>query len=173
MYIFLLPIAILIIFAALHFLRKRPGEREEYAPMKIPGDSHQAFIVCTFSMLAKLSLADGAVTAEEKKVMQSYIRDELGLNRKYQRLALRVFEEAKNSPLDVRDYAQAFQKAYPDRIQLHERVMRTLLALSVSDGIFSDEEARQLRSVALLLGFSEPAFEGIMFEYVKPQNLLH
>jgi DnaJ like chaperone protein len=173
MHYFLTTISVALLVAGLYCLRFRRQTQDKPKKMKLPAESQQAFIVCAFSMLAKLSETDGVVSAPEKAVLNAYIRDELGLNRKFERLALRVFDEAKDSPLQLRDYAIAFCDAYPDRIQLHESLLRTLLALSVSDGVFTEDERLALRSVALILGFSEAAFERMVFEFVKPQNLLH
>ena len=127
--------------------------------MKYPEESKAAFIVCTFSMLGKIAAADGRVSASEEKRIERYMDEELKLDGKTKKLAMKVFHEALDSPLELRDYAEKFKENFPDRLQLLERVVQILLEVSAADGEFPREENSEVRSAALLLGMSDPGFQ--------------
>ena len=134
--------------------------------MEIPLESRATFIVCTFSMLGKLSGIDGEISEAEMRRVEKYIDEELKLDDKTRALALETFETASRSPLDLRDYAEKFASAFPDRVQRLNQLVEILVAVSVADGVLSPEEDRAIRSTALLLGISEPAFERIKSKYI-------
>ncbi len=126
--------------------------------MNLPTESPAAFITYTFSMLGKIAAADGKVSSEEIRRVEKYIQEELKLDAKLRTLALDVFADAFDSPLELRDYAEKFQQTYPNSVQLADRVIELLLCISTADGAISEEEDRLLRSAALLLGLSPPGY---------------
>jgi DnaJ like chaperone protein len=135
--------------------------------MNLPNQSPSAFIVCAFSMLGKIAAADGRVCAKEVERVERSIDEELKLDAPTKEIALEVFEEAFESPLELRDYAERFAQAFPDRVQLADKMMRILLAMSAADDELSPEEDKILRSAALLLGLSLPAYDRLKGEAFK------
>lgn len=135
--------------------------------MDIPSDSQATFIVCTFSMLGKIAEADGEVSPDEIRRIGEFVDRELKLDAKTRALALRVFEEALESPLELRDYAERFQSAFPDRVQRQEQMIDILTAVSAADGTLSPEEDRLIRSAALLIGLTEPGYLRIREKHVR------
>lgn len=127
--------------------------------MDIPADSQTAFIVCTFSMLGKIAEADGKVTDDEVARIGRYIDDELKLDAKTKQIALSVLREAAESPLELRDYAERFHAAFPERVQRLDQLVSILISVSAADGVLAPEEEKLIRSAALLLGLSVPAYE--------------
>jgi DnaJ like chaperone protein len=140
--------------------------------MNIPSDSQAAFLVCTFSMLGKLAEADGNVSKDEVEKVREYIRNKLNLNTKAEQLALKVFRDASCSPLELRDYAEQFNKSYKHRVKLHDQMIEILVELSLSDGRLSPNEDRLIRSAALLLGLTEAGYERIKNSKTKPEEFL-
>ena len=127
--------------------------------MNLPTESPAAFITYTFSMLGKVAAADGQVSADELMRVEKYIDEELKLEPKLKALALQVFADAFDSPLELRDYAVKFNDIFQYHIQLADRVVEILLCVSAADGEISFEEEKLLRSAALLLGLSLPGYE--------------
>ena len=60
-------------------------------------------------MLRLIAEADGQVTADELKKLESYVDERLKLQAKERKLAIKVFEDAADSPLEIRDYAKKFR----------------------------------------------------------------
>ena len=135
--------------------------------MKLPADSPSSFIACVFSLLGKLAAADGRVTKDETRKVERYIDEELKLDPKLRILALEVFQEAFDSPLEVRDYVEKFSHVFRDKVQLPEQVVELMLCVSMADGELNDSEAQLVRSAALLMGLSPPAFERVKEKVIR------
>lgn len=141
--------------------------------MKLPAESRSAFIVCAFSMLGKLAEADGRVTSDEEEKVKQYISNKLFLDRKTAQLALKVFRESAESPLELRDYAEKFSSSYPDRVQLLDAMVEILVELSLADGRLSAREDELIRSAAILLGLTEAGYQRIKDKFLEPEHLTH
>ena len=149
--------------------RRSHGLGSDYQYLsKLPQESLSAFFLCTFSLLGKLSLADGKVSTDERIRIQLYVEEELHLPSHLKNLALQIFEESLNSPLSHRDYLNEFKKAFPHRVQLQGNLIRLLIAVSKADGFLGAREDAFIRSVALLLDFSEDHYEQIKAESSLP-----
>lgn len=133
--------------------------------MNLPPESRAAFIVCAFSMLGKIAAADGVVSVSEIRRVEEYIDRELKLEPKLKAMALKTFRDAADSPLEIRDYAERFQRAYPDRVHHLDRMVQILFEVSVADGRFTQEEDELIRSAAILLGLSDPAYQRLKKQY--------
>ncbi len=133
--------------------------------MTIPPEARSAFIVCTFSMLGKIAAADGAITPLERKRVENFINSKLELDSKSSVLALGIFDEAAESPIGLREYAEKFAETMPNRLVLRDQVVEALIQVSAADGVLHPEEQKALRSAALLLGLSEGAFERMKEKY--------
>lgn len=149
--------------------RANGGGRADQRIMKIPQDARPAFFLCTFSMLAKISKADGLVSDDERRRIEDYIDNELNLDQKHKKLALDVFNEALESPLTFRDYAEKFKETYPDRVKIVDTMIDILVQVSVSDGVLSPEEDELLRSGALLLGLTLNHYQRLKKQYVRSE----
>lgn len=134
--------------------------------MKYPEESQAAFLVCTFSMLAKIVAADGAVSPREMSAITGYMDNELQYDKKAKALAMKVFDDALDSPLELRDYAQKFKDAFPDRVQLLDRIVQILLEVSFADGMLDPAEDSEVRTAALLLGMSDPGYQRLKKKFI-------
>lgn len=141
--------------------------------MEIPQYAEAAFISCTFGMLGLIACADGRVSKIEEKFVEQFIKDNLKFDKKRTAFALEIFRDAKNSPLDMRDYANRFRKELGGRISLRDRLVEVLVSLSIVDGVLSEEEDALIRSAVLLLDLSEPAYEGLKRKFVRPEQQIH
>lgn len=140
--------------------------------MNIPSHAEAAFISCTFGMLGLIAHADGRVSRLEESFVENYLSKELKFDRKRRALAMKIFREAKDSPLEMRDYANRFRKELGNRIPLRDTVVEVLISLSIADGRLDPEEDTLIRSAALLLDLSESAYEGMKRKYIRPEQEL-
>ena len=168
---------LIICASAAYFLigrtRRKHAVGSSATLMKLPSHSRSSFILCTFSMLAKLAESDGDISGEEIARVRSYIYETLNLDRKTSELALRVFSDATKSPLELRDYAEKFQKSFSEQVLVLNAAVEILVDLSLADGRLSPNEDELLRSAALLLGMSEPGYERIKKERLGTQSSVH
>jgi uncharacterized tellurite resistance protein B-like protein len=177
----MIPNPVVILFAiasavlisrGIQYHRKRSGkvpvnpDRALYYAMQLPSESRATFLLCTFSLLAKVAKADDGVGDAEVSRMERYIQEKLKLTDKYRAVALTIFHEGVESPLDYREYVEIFRKTFPDRIQLFATLVDTLLEIATADGKLDIREEELIRSIALLLDCSEPYFEKRKQEYL-------
>lgn len=170
----LLASALLYVFVnAFLPTRAKARARANRPSSKLPKDSEGTFIVCAFSMLGKLAQADGAISQEEIQRVDDYIGNSLKLDSKLRELALSVFKEAGSSPLEMRDYAERFQKTFSEKVHLASELVTILLEVGASDGILALEEERNIRTAALLIGMSDPGFERLKQEILGQSPIVH
>lgn len=167
----LLPLA--LIAAVVVFLARRlsfPTQTESLSRGNLPVGREATFLQCAFSMLGKLAAADGEVSEEEEERVRSYIREELELPPKLEDLAMSVYSDALESPLEMRDYVERFRKAFPDSVQHPQRLVELLLDVSCQDGLLHHREEEELYSAALSLGLSKPAIDSLVS---KTKSVIH
>ena len=150
-----------------------PTPKREALEVRIPEDSESAFILCTFSMFGKLANVDGSSDSNERGRVEEYATSVLRLSPEATARALRVYEEARTSPLSLQDYADKFATVFKDRVTLLDKTVTALLELAVADGVFDEKEEREIYSAALRLGISKPHFERLKREHVPSGNFLH
>jgi len=121
----------------------RPGRR-----LNSGEEDHLAFFLAAFSMLAKLAKADGVVSREEIAVIKRFMRDNLGLDSEGEKLAIRIFNQAKNAPDRFEDYAAQFYSIFAGRREIIISMFDILLAVASADGVIHPNEERMLNSAA-------------------------
>lgn len=126
----------------------------------LPSSAKSAFLVCVFSMLAKIVASDGEIGDEELRRVEAYIDEELSLSGRLKELAKEVFQSALKDDLELRDYALRFREEHKDRVALFSSIIRLLIEIAAVDSYLSPDEDRQIRSAAILFGISEAGYEG-------------
>ena len=121
----------------------RPGSR-----LNSGEEDHLTFFLAAFSMLAKLAKADGVVSREEIAVIKRFMRDNLGLDSEGQKLAIRIFNQAKTSPDRFEDYAAQFYSIFAGRREIIISMFDILLAVASADGVIHLNEERMLNIAA-------------------------
>lgn len=169
----LVVLVLLLLARKLYFSRGSSKSKEIPTESQLPKDAQSAFIVCTFSLLRKLAEIDGRVERSETSRVERYIYQDLQLSAREAKLALKVYREAGDSPLELNDYADTFAKSFSERVQILDRMVRILLEVSIADGSLSPAEEAAIRSAALRLGLSPPGFDRIRDELCGPSKMVH
>ena len=81
---------------------------EERQRLSTSEESQFAFFIGAFSMLAKLSQADGRVTREEVNSIEQFMAYDLNLNLQSRQVAMNIFQAALNSPGTFQEFAAQF-----------------------------------------------------------------
>ncbi len=110
-----------------------------------PGLSFQelrqsVFFVTTFSMLGKLSKADGQVTQAEIDAVERVMRDNLRLDARSRQLAIQVFNQAKDAGDSFDDYAHQFYQQFRGQPEILSFLIDLLLLVAHADGAINPEE---------------------------------
>ena len=128
-----------------------------------------AYFVCMLSMLAKIAKADGAVTQDELAVVDRLIRD-LPVPEEEKAFARRVFNEAKNSPHSLEDFAaQLYQMTRAEPTVLCS-FLDILFQVAAADGVMHPAEEKAIRTVQDIFRISDQMFDSIQARYFKDNN---
>lgn len=110
------------------------------------------FFVATFSMLGKLSKADGQVSKEEIALVEDVMRDHLRLDANTRRFAIEIFTRAKDSDASFLDYARQFHDEFSGEREALVSIVDLLLRLAHADGAVHPEEDRMIEEAVHLFG---------------------
>ena len=103
---------------------------------------HQAAgFVCILSMLAKIAKADGAVTQDELAVVDHFINS-LPMPEDEKAFARRVFNEAKNSPHSLEDFAAQFYQMTRAEPTVLCSFLDVLFQVAAADGVLHPAEEK-------------------------------
>jgi len=98
------------------------------------------YFFATFSMLGKLAKADGIVSQHEIDIIDNVMINHLKLPPDARKLAVGIFNEAKDSPASFEDYARQFYDQFQGEHQMMVSMIELLLLVAMSDNQLHREE---------------------------------
>lgn len=102
---------------------------------------HQmTFFVGAFSMLAKIAVADGTVSARERRKIEEFMDHDLNLDAATKQSAFRIFDTAVSSSETFYQFANQFYREFRFQPQLLELMIDIMLRVAVEDNGISTEE---------------------------------
>jgi DnaJ like chaperone protein len=129
-------------------------------------ESQFAFFIGAFSMLAKLSQADGRVSQEEIESVEQFTVYDLNLNPESRRIAMNIFQAAMESPGTFEDFSSQFYERFRFQPQLLTLMMDIMLRVSLADGALSANEERLILAAKGIFHFSEEQYQAIKARYI-------
>ncbi len=117
------------------------------------------FLVATFSMLGKIAKADGVVSADEIAFVNSFIDRELELDGKSKRIAIEIFNRAKEDNSSVYQYATQCAEIFQHDDAMRETLYRVLFMTALADGHLHPAEQEILQQLPLYLQIRDNAYE--------------
>ena len=139
--------------------RAIPPPEFEYAEK-----TQAAFFVSLFSILGKLSKIDGVVTKDEIAVVQDFI-NRLPIDETEKRFARQIFNEARNSPYRIDDFAMQLYQAVRNQPALLLAYFDLLFRIVAADGTFHAAEEASLKRVKEIFNISDKQYEDIKAVY--------
>ena len=128
-------------------------------------ESRQAvFFTATFALLGKLSKADGQVSAAEITLVERVMRDNLRLDDRSRQIAIKIFNQAKDSDAEFMDYAHQFYQEFSGQQQMLTMLLELLLLLAYADGELHPAEEAMLQDIAQLF-HSESIYHRLKEKY--------
>lgn len=154
-----------------HLIDKKEAQaRERFQLPGAPVDSvaaHQAAgFVCILSILAKIAKADGVVTQAELTVVDRFIKS-LNVSPDEQDFAHRVFNEAKNSPYSLEDFATQFYRMTQAQPVVLCSFLDVLFQVAAADGVLQPTEEQALRTVKDIFRLTDAQFDSIRARYFQ------
>mgnify|MGYP006125269291 FL=1 len=133
-------------------------------------ERHGIFFVTTFSMLGKLSKADGQVSPEEIEVVEQVIANSLRLPLQARQFAIKIFNAGKDSNDPFEDYARQFYSAFQDRPEVLASLVDLLLRVSHADGVLHPAEDRLIEKAVDIFGI-RPEYQQMKARYSSTNDL--
>ena len=129
-------------------------------------ESQFAFFIGAFSMLAKLSQADGRVSQEEIESVEQFMVRDLNLNPQSRQVAMNIFQAAMQSPGTFEDFTSQFYERFRMQPQLLNLMMDIMLRVSLADGVLSESEERLILAAKGIFHFSDSQYHAIQSRYI-------
>ncbi|MGD8991765.1 MAG: TerB family tellurite resistance protein [Desulfobacterales bacterium] len=139
--------------------RAIPRPEFEYAEQ-----AQATFFISLFSVLGKLSKIDGVVTREEIAVVQDFINS-LPIDETEKQFARQVFNEAKDSPYRIDDFASQLYQAVKSQPTLLLTYFELLFRIVAADGSYHPAEEAALKSIKDIFNISDNQYEDIKAVY--------
>ncbi|MBW2654464.1 MAG: TerB family tellurite resistance protein [Deltaproteobacteria bacterium] len=149
------------------YLSSRPGTQEALSSNE---EAQLVFFTAAFSMLAKISKANGTITDSEISAVESFMKQNLQLDSHGQQTAKNIFRQAVNSPETFDAFANQFYSVFRTQPHIIELMMDVLLRVSAADGSISREEEAMLLSAVRIFNYSHADYERLKSKYVKKTN---
>ena len=146
------------------YLSSRPGL--DYSLSSVE-EAQLVFFTAAFSMLAKISKADGQITKKEIEAVEAFMHNDLQLDTSSRETAQNIFRQAVNSPESFDAFAQQFYTVFHNQPRIIDLMMDVLLRVSFADDRISDPEEDLLISAARIFRYSKTDFDRMRSRYVK------
>jgi len=151
-----------------------PGARTQYSTGQAgysPLQVQQTFMLAMISLAAKVAKADGRVTKEEIRAFDSFLRDNLHMDKQERQVAARIFNEARDSSVPVEEYARQIRQIMGHRQDRLRDLISLLMMIAMADGHFHPAEETMIRSIATNLGLRDSDYEAAAAMFNPGQNL--
>ncbi|HHJ52903.1 MAG TPA: hypothetical protein ENJ89_06890 [Caldithrix abyssi] len=139
-------------------------------PLESSFDRQFVFYVSLASLAAKMAKADGVVTKDEVQAFDQFVRNELRLNAEERKIIARLFNEAKNSPQDYRDFARQFRQLIGHQREVLHTMVHLLFRIAMADGAFHPAEEAYIREVSRIFGLSQMEYDQIAALFIQKND---
>jgi len=124
-----------------------------------------AYFISLFSVLGKFAKIDGAVTRDEIAVIDRFLR-QMGITGTERNFAIGIFNDAKNAPYTIQDFAVQFYEVSRHQQALLYSFLDVLFQVALADGTLHPAEEQAIDDIRRIFGVSDAAFDGIKSRYI-------
>lgn len=123
------------------------------------------FFTTTFSLLAKMAKADGSVSAEEINAVKDFIKNDLGLDETGYKMAVKIFNEAKNSEYSFEQFADQFYEIFQESREILISMLELLMRVAYSDNYLHPAEEKMLKYAAVAFNVNDYEYDSLNARY--------
>ena len=131
----------------------------------------QAFLTAVISLAAKVAKADGAVSPEEVRSFDNFLRDQLRMPADERRMAASIFNQARDSDIPAEDFARQIRTMLGHQPQRMRDIVSLLAQVAMADGRLHPDEERLIRSIAGELGLGSREYDEAMAMFNPTANI--
>ncbi|MCP4021824.1 MAG: DnaJ domain-containing protein [Desulfobacteraceae bacterium] len=149
------------------YLKSIPGSHNRLSSNE---QAQLIFFTAAFSMLAKISKADGKITQGEIDTVEAFMDNDLRLDSHSRESAINIFRHAIESTEPFDAFAIQFYTVFKHQPNLIEVMMELLFRVSASDGNISSEEESMLLSAKRIFSYPDYSYERLKSKYINNIN---
>jgi len=146
--------------------RTQPGRALPGVGFGRAEQTQAAYFISLFSILGKLSKIDGVVTQDEIAVVQGFINT-LPMDEREKQFARQVFNEAKDSPYAIEDFAAQLYQGSQTQPALLVSFFELLFKIAAADQKLHPAEETALKNIQGIFKISDSQYEDIKAVYFK------
>jgi DnaJ like chaperone protein len=165
------PIGLLVGLALGHWFDRGLQRTLGFSGPEHLARARAAFFETSFLLLGHIAKADGRVSEAEISHVEG-IMGQLGIGGTQRDAAIALFKRGTGRDLDVDTALAEFRDACAGHRPLAHSLLVFLISLALADGHVESGERNALERVALLLGYSQSAFEQLL-RMVEAQAHFH
>ncbi len=104
------------------------------------------YFTTLFSLLGKMAKADGRVSREEGEALKDFL-NKVDMPNPQRKFAMKLFNEAKDSPYSVRDLAVQFRDTVDSKYEALLSLLDMLFQIAAADNKFHPGERRMINDI--------------------------
>ncbi len=139
-------------------------------PFEHAEQSQAAYFISLFSILGKLAKADGVVSRDEINIVTQFLST-LRLPEQQKQFAKNVFNEAKNSPYSIDDFASQLYQVNRNQPTILLSFMDLLFKVAAADGRLHEAEKSALLRIKNIFMINDSQFENLKSVYFKQDDM--
>ena len=124
------------------------------------------FFITTFSLLAKLTKADGVVSREEIRAIDQLMTRDLRMHEQARKYAIQVFHAAKTSQSTFEDYATQFYQNFSEQPQILRSMVDVLLRVAAADRDYHPKEEKLILDAVRIFGISRREYDALRARHI-------
>ncbi|MFC1891286.1 TerB family tellurite resistance protein [Thermodesulfobacteriota bacterium] len=128
-----------------------------------------AYFISMFSILGKIAKADGVVTRDEIAVVENFLSG-LNIPSQERQFAIKVFNEAKDSPYSIEDFAGQLYQINQHQPSILLSFLDLLFKVAAADGKLHQGEEDSLKRIKTVFRISDSQFDNLKAMYFKDDN---
>ena len=150
-----------------HFAFDKTAEAPAYGQKRLNRTEQiqAAYFISLFSVLGKFAKIDGVVTRDEIAVIDRFLQ-QMGITGTERDFAIGIFNDAKDSPYTIQDFAGQFYEVSRHQQALLYSFIDLLFQLALADGRVHPAEEHAIDDMRRIFGISDTEFAGIQGRYV-------
>jgi DnaJ like chaperone protein len=139
--------------------KRLEGEGSRQSVFSNQEQKQAVFFASTFAMLGKMAKADGKITQAEIKVVESFMRSHLQLDKQARMFAINIFNRAKDDAYPYSQYASEFARHFQNDRNMRMLLFEIVFQVAAADGSLHHTEEQLLKETIRYLKIPSHLFE--------------
>ena len=133
-------------------------------------EAQALFFLTTFTLIAELARADGAICSNELAAVDRIMTVDLNISEDVLAYARQVFHFAKNSKGDFETYVHQFDDVFANEPQIKMCLIDLLMKVAAADSTLHPNEDKMIKDAVDILAIPEEDYQALRRSYIDREN---